>query len=64
MTNQAIPNSSAFFKGQIDAQNGVAAPRKPASNAAFDEHLYFRGFMQQMRKDQKTGDFANLNMAW
>ncbi len=64
MTNQAIPNSSAFFKGQTDAQKGLTAPRKPAANAAFDEHLYYRGFMQQMRKDQKSVDFANLSMAW
>lgn len=48
-----LPSSSAFFQGQIDAENGFPAPEKPKFNASYDEKMYFRGYVQQQRKMAK-----------
>jgi hypothetical protein len=51
---QLMPTSSAFFKGQQDALRGVRQPHTPSSEDSFNEHLYYRGYIQQARKIQKA----------
>ncbi len=51
------PSSSAFFKGQSDAKSGAKSPKIPQSNASFEEHLYYRGYMQQVKKTQQSLSF-------
>lgn len=55
--SQPLPTSAAFFKGQTDAIKGLTPPRRPLANAAYEEHMYFRGYMQQLRKIQQADDF-------
>lgn len=60
---QTLPNSSAFFRGQLDAINGVRPPRQPSASAAYNDHLYYRGYMQQIKKMQQSNElrFAALS---
>ncbi|HOY22111.1 MAG TPA: hypothetical protein PK002_03105 [Cellvibrio sp.] len=57
-----LPSSTAFFQGQTDAANGLAAPRQPSSHASYDEKMYFRGFMQQQRKMTKMAEAQSYRM--
>lgn len=57
-----LPSSSAFFQGQIDAENGVPAPEKPKYNASYDEKMYFRGFVQQERKLAKLAEIQTSRL--
>lgn len=52
----SYPTSTAFFQGQTDASNGLAIPKQPASDAPYDDRMYFLGFMQQQRKIAKLAD--------
>lgn len=52
-----LPNSSAFFRGQSDAIKGISPPRQPSANAAYNEHLYYRGYMQQLKKTQQSSEY-------
>ena len=51
-----LPSSTAFFQGQTDAASGLAMPRSPSSHASYNEAMYFRGFVQQLRKMTKMYD--------
>ena len=56
-----LPSSTAFFQGQTDAASGRAMPRPPSSHTSYDEAMYFRGFVQQLRKMTKVYDVKGYN---
>jgi hypothetical protein len=60
--SQPLPTSAAFFKGQSDAIKGIKPPRQPLATDAYEEHLYFRVYMQQLLKIQQSDEFR-LSMA-